>query len=286
MDNAETQLLVAPCADAGLGDGGSEQPMPVNEVDPSKLHQTEPVEEVPPSLNEEPHNPDVEKVYPPEVVESGIDPRVDPLARNWKIPQVYSVGTTGIVVKSRRTLDDTPPAVATTTFLSPSEQQRLAVEDDEDADADAPEEEGHEVGEGEEEMKPPKRKPRARGKAKAKAKANAKRKLGSVGQRETKQSVQEPAPKKKAKVIKKGQEPASGSTETKKTRSSVRSGGDGADKLSDIEIKKKLRSACSSAYHVAKAKAIAEGLDETKAKEVGREVSWINWYMCRLLSIS
>lgn len=216
-------------------------------------------------MDEEPINPDVEKVYPPEVVASGVDPREDPLARNWKIPQVYSVGTTGVVVKSPPVVDDTPPAVATTKFVSPSEQNGMAANDDEDDEEEV------------EDRKPAKRKPRAKGKAKAKAKANAKRKssAGSVGKQKTKRSDEEPAPKKKAK--KQNQEPASGSGESSKkgsvTKRNVGSRGDGADKLSDMEIKKKRLSACSSAYHVAKAKAIHAGLDETKAKEVGREVS-------------
>ena len=220
MDNAETQLLAAPYDGAGLGGGGSDQSTPVSKVDPPKPDKTEPmevppmeevqppnpVEEVPPMeevqppnpveevppMDEEPINPDVEKVYPPEVVASGVDPREDPLARNWKIPQVYSVGTTGVVVKSPPVVDDTPRAVATTKFVSPSEQNGMAANDDEDDEDDEEEVE---------DRKPAKRKPRAKGKAKAKAKAkaNAKRKssAGSVGKQKTKRSDEEPAPKKK-----------------------------------------------------------------------------------------
>lgn len=137
------------------------------------------------------------------------------------------------------------------------------------------EDEAEEEDEEEEEVKPSRRRNQPKAKAKAKSKAKAKAKSKAKAKAKSKASK---ATGSKDNACKRN---AAGTTQESAKRSKKepadKSGGAMAGGKEICEFceaqKKKLRSLQSSSYHVAKKKALAEGLDAQEAAELGKKVS-------------
>ena len=175
-------------------------------------------------------------------------------------------------VESKET--ERPAAVLKAQFVSPKMQTKMTKSkcNDEVGEEDEAEEKEEEVDDDDDddddEGKPRRRtkKPKAKAKSRPKAKAKAKSKPSKAA------GSKDSASKRKAAV---------GTQETakrsKKGSAEKRSGGAMAGGKEICEFceaqKKKLRSFQSSSYHVAKKKALDEGLDANKAAELGKKVS-------------
>lgn len=169
-----------------------------------------------------------------------------------------------------------PAAVARAQFVSPKMQTQMTKSkcNDEVGEEDA-EDEAEEEDEEEEEVKPRRRRNQPKAKAKAKSKAKAKAKSKAKAKAKSKASK---ATGSKDNACKRN---AAGTTQESAKRSKKepadKSGGAMAGGKEICEFceaqKKKLRSLQSSSYHVAKKKALAEGLDAQEAAELGKKVS-------------